>query len=195
MININLYIYEINDNDTTKVENFFSEYRINKITDNVKKDLLIKTEHLLKITLENEMKKSIDKLNIEVSRKGKIVFTDYPTIHFNISHVDKHIIVAYSSHEVGVDIELITSKHQRLSQRLNESENRSLIKKWTIIESYVKLFGESIFIDYNDLMISKEIIRGPFGSCYYQSFEFEDNMISVSSPKRFNLAKIIVERV
>lgn len=90
---------------------------------------------------------------------GKPYLTNYPDIHFNISHCDKAIAVAVSNHEVGVDVEGRRHFSESLLQRAMNDEEQAAIHKsgdpemefakiWTRKEAYFKWTGTGILLDH-----------------------------------------------
>ena len=90
---------------------------------------------------------------------GKPYLTNYPDIHFNISHCDKAIAVAVSNHEVGIDVEGRRRFNESLLQRAMNDEEQAAIHKssdpemefaklWTRKEAYFKWTGTGILLDH-----------------------------------------------
>jgi len=84
--------------------------------------------------------------------KGKPFLTDYPQIHFNISHCQKAVICAIHTAEIGVDIETLAAYDAELAgyvchdgelKLIKESDNKALAftKIWTKKESLMKKTG------------------------------------------------------
>jgi len=73
------------------------------------------------------------------------------TMYFNISHSDDYVVLATSNHEIGVDIEKITSFEERVAFRCftqqelewmaHEGGNEAFFRLWTAKESVMKASG------------------------------------------------------
>ena len=92
---------------------------------------------------------------LSYSDKGKPFLTDYPDIHFNISHCPKGCICGISSSTIGVDIQDIRPFSPEVANRCCSENELELLKKskkpadeftkiWTMKESYLKMTGEGI---------------------------------------------------
>ncbi|WP_303868878.1 4'-phosphopantetheinyl transferase superfamily protein [Acetobacterium wieringae] len=106
---------------------------------------------LLSYGLKNEYGIS-EKIQFSYTAKGKPLLTDYPQIHFNLSHCKNGVICAIHTCDVGVDIEAISSYDAQLAEyvcnehelkQINKSDNKALAftKIWTKKESLMKQNG------------------------------------------------------
>lgn len=86
---------------------------------------------------------------------GKPHLTDYPDIHFNISHCNIGVACAISQNEVGVDIQDVQHYNANVAKRICTDEEMAQLTQcqhpealfcrlWTIKESFLKQFGASI---------------------------------------------------
>ncbi len=86
-------------------------------------------------------------------------------IDFNISHSGKYVIMAISDSGVGCDIEHIRDRNVTPAKKcfsdnelswMNESEDATLsfYRIWTARESYIKLTGEGILLEFDRYEIS-----------------------------------------
>jgi len=88
---------------------------------------------------------------------GKPCFTDYPQVHFNLSHSGDYVCCAIGSEAVGVDIQKHVQIKEGLAKRFfTEEENRLLgsletmareelfFRMWSIKESYIKFTGQGM---------------------------------------------------
>jgi len=96
-------------------------------------------------------------LVIDTSEKGKPYLASHPHIHFNISHSGDWVVIAFSSAEVGVDVEKIRDVNLRIAQRFFSVEEKQQLfslpaKKqmdyffdlWTLKESFLKAIGTGL---------------------------------------------------
>lgn len=101
-------------------------------------------------------------------KDGKPVLTDYPHIHFNLSHCKEAVACVVGDEAVGVDVERIgryteSLAHYVLSEeevnRVEASENpgREFIKLWTMKEALLKLTGEGIRDDLKKALLREDV--------------------------------------
>ncbi|WP_286945483.1 4'-phosphopantetheinyl transferase family protein [Acetobacterium sp. UBA5834] len=109
---------------------------------------------LLNYGLKNEYGIS-EKLRFCYSAKGKPYLSDYPQIHFNLSHCKNGVICAIHTSDVGVDIETVAAYDGQLAEYvcneqelklINKSDNKALAftKIWTKKESLMKKTGAGL---------------------------------------------------
>ncbi len=112
---------------------------------------------LLNYGLKNEYGIS-EKIRFSYSAKGKPHLTDYPQIHFNLSHCKNGVICAIHTCDVGVDIETVATYDAQLARHvctekelklIDESKNKALAftKIWTQKESLMKRTGTGLSDD------------------------------------------------
>lgn len=86
---------------------------------------------------------------------GKPYLTDYPDIHFNISHCPKGCICGISSSPIGVDIQDMRPFSQEIAKHCCSEEELNLLveatdpameftRMWAMKESYLKMNGTGI---------------------------------------------------
>ncbi len=86
---------------------------------------------------------------------GKPSFSDYPEIHFNLSHCDGLAVCLLSAHECGVDAEMKRTIRHKVVKRVFSTDEQKLLagaedpdwmftRLWTLKESYVKAIGIGI---------------------------------------------------
>lgn len=135
-----------------------------------------------------------EELKIGKNEYGKPILTDYPEIHFNVSHSGDWVICAFSAFPVGVDVELNREHDIEIAKRffaeveyktLLKSENTSdlFIKYWTLKESYVKAEGKGMSIPFDSfsfLVSGNEIellVEGkPCNTYQFQTYQIEDDV-------------------
>ena len=104
------------------------------------------------------LKKTQEKFNIPIDRieyckteNGKPYIKNYPDYHFNISHSNGAVAIAFSDYPVGVDIEKIRKVDMKIVNRFfNESEKDYILncdcdsrftEIWTKKEAFIKKNG------------------------------------------------------
>lgn len=86
---------------------------------------------------------------------GKPTLTDYPEIHFNISHCDEAVLCVIDNHPIGVDIESVRPYDEELVTYTMNPEEQEQIKSsehpgieftrlWTRKEAVLKQSGKGI---------------------------------------------------
>lgn len=100
--------------------------------------------------------------------KGKPYLKGQTNVFFNISHCKNLVVCAISDHKIGIDVE---SRNRRVTDVLakkilgatewnqyQKSENPSftLLKFWTLKESYLKYVGTGLIHDMNTLTFSEQ---------------------------------------
>lgn len=106
---------------------------------------------LLEKLLYEQFGKRLSDYKINKGEHGKPFFEN-SSLHFNISHCDGAVCCAVSKKEIGIDIENANREVLSIAKRvcseneledLNraESKNETLIKYFTLKESYVKYLG------------------------------------------------------
>ena len=109
---------------------------------------------------------------VERSSRGKPFFPTVEGCHFSISHSRGYALVALSDHLVGVDIEMVRPRGERIMHyALSDSEFEAMdgtwedfFRLWTLKESWVKLGDTSLYPP-------KEVPAPP--PCPYQSYAGE----------------------
>lgn len=125
--------------------------------------------------------------NITVDGNGKPFFTDYPDLHFNISHSGKFVACVISDSDVGIDIEGGRDVDLRVAERFftdeeyewieecdTDEEKRSrFFKIWTKKEACTKLTGVGLARGIREILFPVE------GDNRLFEYEFEDYYIAV----------------
>jgi 4'-phosphopantetheinyl transferase len=120
-------------------------------------------------------------LKVEFNENGKPLIEG---INFNISHSHNLVAVAISSHEVGIDLELIEDKdNSKIAKKImNEEEYQKYLKNkeyfykvWTKKEAYLKRKGLSL-----EFALNKDQRIEDVASYYIQDEDYNDYYLSVS---------------
>ena len=111
---------------------------------------------------------------------GKPLLTDYPDLHFNLSHCRGGVICALGDEPVGVDIEQVSAGlpdpdlcHQCFSRSETDdilhaaNPARRFLQGWTMKESYLKLTGEGLTGEGLPHLLTPQVQE----QCQWQSFE------------------------
>lgn len=107
---------------------------------------------LIKKICEN-YKLSPEDIVLLKTENGKPYIKDHPDIHFNISHTNGAIAVAFSDSPIGVDVEKIRDFNLKITERFftpyekkhlfckTPDTKRSFFEIWTKKEAYIKRYG------------------------------------------------------
>jgi 4'-phosphopantetheinyl transferase len=120
----------------------------------------------------------LDEINIanpefQTEKYGKAYLSNYPNIHFNLSHSGKYVACAIADTHIGVDIEyndpeidLNIAKNYFFNseyKRIIESENPSneFFSYWVLKESYMKYtgLGFNLKLDEFEIIMENEDIK------------------------------------
>jgi 4'-phosphopantetheinyl transferase len=86
--------------------------------------------------------------------------------NFSISHTKNALVIAISENEIGIDIQKISKINDKIIQKTCKASEQKILQNsknkdeqfailWTMKESYVKLFGKSIFLDTKNILNDK----------------------------------------
>lgn len=106
----------------------------------------------LKKKLAEYMGFSEDEITIFKDEKGKPYLRDIPEANISISHTKGAVMVGFSNHPIGVDIECVKLRRKSVESRVftdcesslidsAKDENSAFFTLWTLKESYLKAIG------------------------------------------------------
>ena len=114
-----------------------------------------------------------DLLGMDFVKNEKYSFKDK---YYSITHCDDHLLVALSSSPIGIDLEKIGERRERIEKEIFHSNEQKLIKDgkdftkiWTLKEAYGKLLGIGIQKRLHLIDLSKGIAQNEFmkeGYCF-----------------------------
>lgn len=135
-------------------------------------------EYLLFEVLSELVPKFMPPCRWETESKGKLILTDYPHLHCNISHDGEYAAVALAAIPVGIDIAHPHAVPSRLAQKIMTAREYSdycdavdkqeaFFTCWTRKESYQKLLGEGFYrpmptFETSDMIYYEGRIEGYF---------------------------------
>lgn len=112
---------------------------------------------LLRSVIQRDHNVKPEDLRIAYTEKNKPFLASHPHIHFNISHSGDWVVIAFSEHPVGVDVEKIRKANLGVAKRFfSEYENNVLFglpekeqfnyffDLWTLKESFLKALGTGL---------------------------------------------------
>ena len=165
-----LYLHNVKSEDNIEylldiILSQIPHWRLTKVLSYKKiidKYLCAKAYLILKEGLSNDFGIK-DEIQFSYNYFGKPYISNYPKIHFNLSHCRKGIACAISSNPIGVDIEEILFDNDIAKFILNKDEYKHIIssnnpaecftRKWTEKESYVKMLGCGLVDNMKGLVI------------------------------------------
>ena len=130
-----------------------------------------------------------------LGKNEKPFFSDYPNIHFNVSHSKSKVICAFSENTIGCDIEEVTSINLDIAknyffdseyeyiknQKTTTERENAFFRLWTLKESFLKTtgFGISISLNNFEIYFKNDIIKISQNidkfNYYFHEYECEDN--------------------
>ena len=114
------------------------------------------------------------------TESGKPYFTDFPEIHFNLSHCDGMAVCLLSNYECGVDVEQCRPMRPKIVEKiftpneqlaLQNSDNPDFLftQIWTLKECYVKAIGKGIAYPLKtlDFQIDGDFVSSNLTNAYF----------------------------
>lgn len=131
-----------------------------------------------------------------LDKNGKPYFEDHPSLHFNISHSEKQVLVALADREIGCDIEKIRPIDQRIAARFfcaeeydrimqepdTAAQSRMFFRLWTMKESFIKATGDGFRLPLSRFYIRLEdmtVACDDIDETYYLH-EYEDGAYRIA---------------
>lgn len=119
----------------------------NEVTKNLNRIELKKLQSVLGYKLVDYVAKKVYKIeNHNIIKNNNKPEFENSNIHFNISHSNQIIIVAFDKYPLGIDIEFMKERDfEKLGQHynLNTSNKTEFYKKWTQLEAEIKIQSET----------------------------------------------------
>lgn len=81
---------------------------------------------------------------VALTDRGKPFFSDYPQVHFNLSHTEGAVLAGLSDKPIGVDIERIRPVAPRLMAQVGASTDEDFFAAWVRREARTKCSGRGI---------------------------------------------------
>lgn len=106
-------------------------------------------------------------VKVSYNKNGKPFLTDFPEIHFNLSHSGTMVFAIFTDTEAGCDIEKIKPADLRVARRFfcdgeyryvagqksERGQQEAFFRLWTLKESFVKATGAGLLIPLNSFEI------------------------------------------
>lgn len=160
------------------------QQRIERLRFKKDRDLMLIGDILAKHCVAKVFKIDFSSIEIAIGEHGKPYVSNYPDVHFNISHSGKLVVCAVLDKPVGIDVQKMRDanftalakraftqkEHDAFHKVPKEDIRTQFYKTWTAKESYIKLLGTGL----KDL--KKDI---PASVCVKTLLAAPDYMVSV----------------
>lgn len=139
------------------------------------------------------------KIDFRFNRFGKPYYNKCNNLFFNVSYTTNAVVVAFSAHQIGVDIEKVKSCNDSISHRFFQASECNYIystdtKKdfnfydvWTKKEAYAKYTGKGISIGFKSFDVLSDIHKN-----HYYTISKYNYLINVYS-KNVNEKCVFIE--
>lgn len=124
-------------------------------------------------------------------KNKKPYFENAPEIHFNISHSETMVTVAFSDNEIGIDIEKIKNSDLKIAERFfaeeeynhilsAENQSKEFYRLWTLKESFMKVTGLGLSLPLNKFCIkfNKKNISVEYNNTKNNFYFYENDSVS-----------------
>ena len=98
---------------------------------------------------------------MEYTASGKPYFTDWPKVHFSISHTDGAVMIGLADREIGVDIEKICPVKESMLRKFNCDSETDFFKTWVRREARAKRLGTPVELGAEPPLLPGEQIVYP----------------------------------
>lgn len=109
---MDFFIYNVENLSDAEYEKWFSlmtkekQERVSRYKDSERRKCSVAGEMIVKTNIGKALNTSPESLKILADENGKPYIPDCP-IHFNISHCENMLVLAFSDEEIGIDVEKI----------------------------------------------------------------------------------------
>ncbi len=142
-------------------------------------------EAIVKTVAAKKLNSTPDAILIERTPSGKPYLKDFPELHFNISHSNNAVTVAFSESPVGIDIEKISVPNFKVAKKFfcpdeklyienSDSPEYAFYEIWNAKEAYFKQLGSGIGASFSKTSVLKENIKNSV-----HTFKKYDFLISI----------------
>ncbi len=146
-------------------------------------------ELLARVELSKKLHISPPKLNFSVGEYGKPFLSDYPDVHFSISHSTGAVAFVCDNTPIGIDIEDIAGKKSTKAIRffteneqnyINSGDDiiKTMLFVWTRKEAYLKMLGKGLSVPLSCF----DVLDGNL-KCNIITKELDKHIISVCCDK------------
>ena len=130
---------------------------------------------------------TLQDIEYEYGQHDKPVLKGVENEYFNISHSGRHIVVAFSDENVGLDVEAIKKDRRKIAQRFftaseiedmdtigeDEEQIRYFYQLWTLKESYMKAIGDGMTMSLSSFAFHQKDSKFQLRfSKYYKDWQF-----------------------
>lgn len=149
-----------------------------------------------------------DSFQIASIRGKKPYFSNYPDIHFSISHSENLWICAFAEDEVGVDVQILSSDRPwlKLAERFFSTEEADSVKNsdnaaatfsriWSRKEAVVKLLGIGIDRRFTSFSTLSDYIRFEDKDIFLRDFVLDIPQIHSAAIACFNNFELEIHKL
>lgn len=127
-------------------------------------ELLVRSKIIYMLGVSNH------NISFEKNTYGKPYFRNVSEFYFNVSHTRNAVTVAFSTKEIGVDIERINQADLKITERFfnpleeryikeSNNPNRAFFEVWTKKEAYLKCIGTGLYTPLPSFNVLSHIDR------------------------------------
>jgi len=171
--------------------------RINKFRFVIDRKLCLYSELLVRNQACKELGISNEEIIFERNKSGKPFLLNYPKFQFNISHTRNAIAAAFSSNEIGVDIESIKPSDLAIANRFftpseqeyitsHDNPDYAFYEVWTKKEAYIKHNGTGLSMPLNSFDVLDNQLKAML-----QTFTIDTYIISTCYNDLFDIGKAL----
>lgn len=141
---------------------------------------------------------------IVYGENGKPKFRQELGLFFNVTHAGDYAAVAFFEEEIGIDLEKVREKKEKLAERFFAKEEQTFLhnnwsdeaftKIWTRKESFVKACGIGMKLDFSSFSTLEDRICWQQDTYFFQTIQPEKKYFLSVCTKGKNTG-IIVEKV
>lgn len=160
-MNMEIYFMEVSDtsgsitNDLLGLVSEERQERAKKFRFDIDRKLSVYSELLVRYRVCKEFNLLNKEIVFTKNKYGKPFLLNKPTFYFNISHTRNALAVAFSNHEIGIDVESIKTVDFAIANRFFTSSERDYLfahrnpkrafyEIWTKKEAYIKWMGTGL---------------------------------------------------
>lgn len=132
----------------------------------------------------------------EITEQGKPYLTDYPDVHFNLSHSDGITACIVENQECGIDCEKVREYRPNVMKRAFSEKEQALIESapenerdmlfftlWTLKEAYIKAIGKGLSFPMNkaEFIIEDGKITSNIADYEFRRYIIEDGKFVIAT--------------
>jgi len=171
---------------------------LSKFKFDIDRKLSLYAELLVRYQIHKELSLKNEEIVFIKNEHGKPYLQDYLKFQFNISHTRNAIAVAFSSVEIGIDIEHIEPPDYRIAKRFfapaeqefifsHENPEYAFYEIWTKKEAYIKFLGTG----FSTPLKSFDVLNNKIKSMLH-TFEASNYLVTTCYKEMGNIEPVII---